>query len=62
MKQGNGQQNFVKRTQWSQQTPFSNNSRDKSTQGHHQMVNTKISQNGEYYLTVIEVGENPVYK
>ena len=33
---------FVKRTHWSLQTSFSNNTRDKSTHGHHQMVNTKI--------------------
>ena len=28
---------------WSQQTPFSNNTRDNSTHEHHQMVNTKIT-------------------
>ena len=27
---------------WSQQTPSSNNKREDSTHGHHQMVNTKI--------------------
>ena len=27
---------------WSQQTPFSNNTREESTLGHHQMVNTEI--------------------
>ena len=27
---------------WSQQTPSSNNTRDASTHGHHQMINTKI--------------------
>ena len=27
---------------WSQQTPFSNNTRDNSTHEHHQMVNTEI--------------------
>ena len=27
---------------WSQQTPSSKNTRDDSTHGHHQMVNTKI--------------------
>ena len=27
---------------WSQQTPFSENTREDSTHGHHQMVNTKI--------------------
>ena len=37
MKQGKG-----KRTHWSQQTPFSNNPRDDSTHGHHQMVNAEI--------------------
>ena len=42
MKQGKGQQNSVKRTHWSQQTPFSNSTRDDSTHGHHQIVNTKI--------------------
>ena len=33
---------FVKRTRWSQQTPYSNNLRDYSTYGHHQMVNIEI--------------------
>ena len=33
---------FVKRTCWTQQTPSSNDTRDDSTRGHHQMVNTKI--------------------
>ena len=33
---------FAKRTYWLEQTPFSNNTRDSSTYGHHQMVNTKI--------------------
>ena len=42
MKQGKGQQSFVNRTHWSQQTPSSNNTRDDSTHGHHQIVNTKI--------------------
>ena len=27
---------------WSEQTPCSNNTREDSTHGHHQMVNTKI--------------------
>jgi len=27
---------------WSQQTPSSNNTREDSTHGHHQMANTKI--------------------
>ena len=42
MKQGKGQQSFAKRTHWSQQTPCSNNTREDSIRGHHQMVNTKI--------------------
>ena len=33
---------LAKRTHWSQQTPSSNNTREDSTHGHHQMVNTKI--------------------
>ena len=33
---------FAKRTYWSQQTFSSNNTRDDSTHGHHQKVNTKI--------------------
>ena len=33
---------FVKRTHWSKQTPSSNNAREDSTYGHHQMVNTEI--------------------
>ena len=37
-----GEQSFVKRTHWSQQAPSSNNTRDNSTHGHCQMVNTKI--------------------
>ena len=28
---------------WSEQTPSSNNTREDSTNGHHQMVNTEIS-------------------
>ena len=28
--------------QWSQQTPFSNNTREIVTHGHHQMVNTEV--------------------
>ena len=42
MKQGKGKQCFLKKMNWSQQTPFSNNTREDSTHGHHQMVNTKI--------------------
>ena len=33
---------FAKRMHWSQQTPFSDNTREDSTHGHHQMVNTEI--------------------
>ena len=33
---------FAKRTHWSWQTPSFNNTRDNSTHGHHQIVNTKI--------------------
>ena len=33
---------FVERTHWSEQSPSSNNTRDNSTYGHHQMVNTEI--------------------
>ena len=32
----------LQRTHWSQQAPSSNNTREDSTHGHHQMVNTKI--------------------
>ena len=35
-------QSFDKRTHWSQQTPSSNTTREDSTHGHHQMVNTEI--------------------
>ena len=38
MKQGKGLKNFAKRMQ----TPSSNNTRDDSTHGRHQMVNTEI--------------------
>ena len=38
MKQGKGNRVL----QWSEQTPSSNNTREDSTHGHHQMVNTKI--------------------
>ena len=41
MKQGKGEQSFAKRTHWSQQTPSSNNTKDDSTHGHDQMVNTE---------------------
>ena len=33
---------FAKRTHWSEQTASSRNTRDDSTHGHHQMVNTEI--------------------
>ena len=33
---------FAKRTDWSLQTPSSNNTTEDSTHGHHQMVNTEI--------------------
>ena len=33
---------FAKRTYWPQQTPACDNTRDNSTYGHHQMVNTEI--------------------
>jgi len=41
MKQGKGN-SFPKKAHWSKQTPSSNNTRDESTHGHHQMVNTEI--------------------
>ena len=39
---GQSQQNFANRMNWSWKTPYSNNTRDNSTHGHHQMVNTEI--------------------
>ena len=42
MEQGKGYYSFAKRTHWSQQTPSSNNTREDSTHGHHQMVNIEI--------------------
>ena len=42
MKQGKDQQSFANKTHWSYQTLSSNNTRDNSTHGHHQMVNTKL--------------------
>ena len=42
MKQGKSLQSFAKRIYLSQQIPPSNNTRDDSTHGHHQMFNTKI--------------------
>ena len=42
MKQGKDQQSFAKKKHWSEQTPSSNNTREDSTHGHHQMVNTEI--------------------
>ena len=41
MKQVKGYQGFANRTHW-QQTPSSNNTRDDSTHGHHQTVNTEV--------------------
>ena len=35
-------QRLIERTHWSEQTPSSNNTREESTRGHHQMVNTEI--------------------
>ena len=35
-------QSFAKRMHWSQKAPSSNNTREDSTHGHHQIVNTKI--------------------
>ena len=42
MKQGEGKQSFAKRMHWSWQTHSSNNTREDSTHGHHQMVNAEI--------------------
>ena len=42
MKQSKDEQSFAKKMHWSMQTPSSNNTREDSTHGHHQMVNTKI--------------------
>ena len=42
MKQGKDLQSFLKRMHWSKQTPSSKNTREDSTHGHHQMVNTEI--------------------
>ena len=42
MKQGKGYESFAKRMHWSQQTPSSNNTREDSTHGHHQMVDPEI--------------------
>ena len=41
MKQGKAN-SFAKRMHFSEQTPSSNNTRQDSTHGHHQMVNTEI--------------------
>ena len=35
-------QSFANRTHWSQQTPSSNNTREDSTCGHHQLADTEI--------------------
>ena len=42
MKQCKGQKSFAKRMHWLWQIPSSNNTREDSTYGHHQMVNTEI--------------------
>ena len=42
MKQGKSKRSFAKRMSWSEQTPSANNTREDSTHGHHQMVNTEI--------------------
>ena len=42
MKQGKGEQSFAKRLHCSQQTNSFNTTKDDSTHGHHQMVNTEI--------------------
>ena len=42
MKQGKCYQSIAKKTHWSWKTPSFNNTRDNSTHGHHQMVNTEI--------------------
>ena len=42
MKQGKGKQSFATKMYWSLQTLSSNNTREDSTHGHHQMVNTII--------------------
>ena len=44
MEQGKGYQSFAKRTHWSKQTLSANNTntREDSTHGHYQMVNTEI--------------------
>ena len=42
MKQGKGYLIFAKIMHWSQQTPSSNNTREDSTYGHHQIVIIEI--------------------
>ena len=42
MKQGEDQQSFANKMHWLYQTLSSNNTRDNSTHGHHQMINTGI--------------------
>ena len=42
MKQGKGEQSVAKGTHWSQQASSSNNTKEDSTHGRHQMVNTEI--------------------
>ena len=41
-KAGQSVTEFCQENNWSQQTPSSNNTREDSTPGHHQMVNTEI--------------------
>ena len=42
MRLSKGQQSSAKKMHWSQQTPSSNNTREDSTHGQPQMVNTEI--------------------
>ena len=49
MKQGKAYQSFAKRMDWSQQTLSSKNTREDSTHGHHQMVNTEIKDGEALY-------------
>ena len=51
MKQGKSLQSFAKRIYWSQKIPSSNNTRDDSTRGHHQVVkSSQASQNQTDYI------------
>ena len=42
MKQGKDYYSFAKKMHWTYQTTSSNNTREHSIHGHHQMVNTEI--------------------